>query len=167
MLREVGLDFAKEMCRPVGGFDFAAHVERDPLGPGGDHADVVLPGVCFDRVLHHFLQRGLRQGAVKVAKGALPDRLDDLLGIRIAGQDYLGVRADRADAAEQFQRVEAVGAGGDDHIEGAPTDPVQGQAAVGDFLDLPVVPLQEAGQVSGGIGIEEQQAAGVQKFSTL
>ena len=51
------------------------------------------------------------QGAVEVTESTLADGLDDVLGIGLAGQDHLGLRADGADAAEQFQRVEAVGAG--------------------------------------------------------
>ena len=167
---EVGLDFAEEMGGAVGGLDFAAHVERDPFGAGGDDADIVLPGLGIERVLHHFGRGAGGQGEVEVAEGALADGLNDLLRIGLAGEDDLGFGTDGANAAEELERVEAVAAGpGEDHVDGSGADAVEGLAAVRYLLDLPVIPFEEAGKVflDGGIGIEKQQAAGDQKFSTL
>jgi hypothetical protein len=94
--RKVGRDLAQEMRGAVGGIDLAPHVQRNPLGPGRNHPDIVLPGVAIERLLHQFTQRTRSQRAVQIAESALPDGRQDALRIAVSGQDDLGRRADGA-----------------------------------------------------------------------
>ncbi|MCU1238449.1 MAG: hypothetical protein JWP63_6416, partial [Candidatus Solibacter sp.] len=107
---------------------------------------------------------------MEVTKSTLPDGLNNVSGIGHAGEDHLGFGADGADAAEEFEGIEAIiGAAGEDEINVSGADPIEGLTAVRHLFDFPVVPFQETGQVSlgGGIGIEQKQVAGRQKNSTL
>src|ERR1035441_5382366 len=58
---------------------------------------------------------------------------------------------------------------GQHQVEGAGTEQVERLLAAGHLPNLPVVALQETGPASldGGVGIDEQQAAGAQNISTL
>ena len=71
--RKMRGDLAQEVRGAVGRVDLAAHVQGDPLRPRRDHADVVLPGVGIERLLHQFAQRPGVKRPVQVAEGALPD----------------------------------------------------------------------------------------------
>ena len=170
LLGEIGLNFTEEVGGAVGGIDLTADVERDPLGAGGDDTDIVLPGLGLEGVLHHLDQGGGREGAMEVTENTLADGLNNLLRVGLAGKDHLGLGADGADAAQEFQGVEAVGAGASEqNVEGTVADPIKGFAAIRYVLYLTVILFEEAGQMvlNRRIGIEQQQAAGVQKISTL
>ena len=118
--RQVGLDFAQEMGGAVGRVDLAADVQSDPLGPGGDHPDVVFPRFGLERLLHHFRQRARRERLVEVAVGAMANGAEDAHRVGLAGDDHLEFRPDSAGPAQQLQAVEPVAAlAGHHQIEGA------------------------------------------------
>jgi hypothetical protein len=72
--------------------------------------------------------------------------------------------------AQEFERVEAIASRSHDHqIDGVGAQQGERLPGIGDRLDLAVVALQETGEVflNGRVGFDEQQAAGVQKITTL
>jgi hypothetical protein len=162
--------FAQKMRCSIGGVKFTADIESDPFGAGGDNANVVLPGVRLESVLHQIGEwRGRNRGA-KVPKRTLPDRVQDALRVGFAGQNHLCIRTDGAHASQQFEWVEAVASWSRDHqIHRVGAKQGERLSGFGDWLDLTVVALQEAREVclNDWVGLDEQQAAGVQKITTL
>src|SRR5439155_1201333 len=80
----------------LGRVELAADVERQPVGPGGEHPEVVLPLGRAERLVHHFGHRPGEERLVEVAPGAMPDGAHHPRWIRIAGDDHLQIVADSA-----------------------------------------------------------------------
>jgi hypothetical protein len=96
--REVAFQFADEVGGAICRLDFAPDLQGDPLGEGGNQADIALPGIRAERLGDHIGEGGGGQRLVEVAVGVLADGVHDEFRVARAGNDNLGFRPDGVDA---------------------------------------------------------------------
>src|ERR1700687_5390047 len=156
------------MRGPLGGFQFAAHLQGDPFRTSRTYADIVLPGRSIERLVDHLGERARRQRVMDVTERVSAKRGESFGGTTLAGQDHFGVRADGADLAQELYAAKAVSALPSHHeVVGGSLEKLQRLPRVGNSPKRPVLPLEQPGQkfVDGRIFVDHQKSAWTRPFT--
>src|SRR6202521_323208 len=156
------------MGGPLGGFQFAAHLQRDPLRAPRTYADIVLPGQGIERLLDHFGERARRQRLMDVAERVRAKRGEGFGGTALAGKDHLGVGTDGADLPQELYAPVAVSALPSHHqVVGCGLQERQRLPPIVYSLKTSVLSLEQPGEkfVDGGIFVDHQKSAWTHPFT--